>query len=271
VISPSHVVLICLPSQDYSLSIAITHTATSLRKLLLLLFSWVLLPMLLIAARRSTLYSLYATIPNIDDPLRPILARLLKSLYGLKQTSKLWYENVKKTLIDFGMLPTLHDPCVFTYLKDDQVMYLSLHVDDMLVVAINSKSFDDLYDHLLTKYGEVSRAEVESHLGINIKRDRAAGTITINQPGLILTKILQPLSLAENTNPADDTPALLHEPTPMLMVSCSTRIVTASMLQWSECCCICLLMIYHRPCNSSLSNWNVLPTSPCSLVTSTQS
>ena len=149
---------------------------------------------------------IYVTIPNIDDPLRPILARLLKSLYGLKQAGKLWYENVKKTLIDFGMLPTLHDPCVFTYFKEDQIMYLSLHVDDMLVVSNNSKFIDDLYNHLLTKYGEVSRTDVESHLGINIKRDRAAGTITINQPGLI-TKILEALSLSANTNPAD-TPAV---------------------------------------------------------------
>jgi Reverse transcriptase (RNA-dependent DNA polymerase) len=156
---------------------------------------------------------IYVTIPNIDDPLKPIIARLLKSLYGLKQAGKLWYENIKKALIAFDMVPTQHDPCVFVYFKGDDVMYLSLHVDDMLVVSNSSETIEALFTHLVTEYKEVTRTDVESHLGINIKRDRTAGTITIDQPGLI-DKVLEVLGLASDSTKAVDTPAvaILRDP-----------------------------------------------------------
>ena len=36
-----------------------------------------------------------------------------KALYGLVQSSYLWFQNIKKTLEDMGFIAAIHDPCIY--------------------------------------------------------------------------------------------------------------------------------------------------------------
>ena len=68
------------------------------------------------------------------------VCRLLKSIYGLKQSSRQWYIRFHNTIIsnDFTMIN--EDHCVYTKRDKDKFIILSLYVDDILIVG-NDKEF----------------------------------------------------------------------------------------------------------------------------------
>ena len=60
----------------------------------------------------------------------------MKSLYGLKQTSKQWYEKFYNVTMSHGFKINECDKCV--YVKDRYVI-VYLYVDNMLIVGNNDK------------------------------------------------------------------------------------------------------------------------------------
>ena len=69
------------------------------------------------------------------------VCRLLKSIYGLKQSSRQWYIRFHNTIIsnDFTMID--EDHCVYTKRNKDKFVILSLYVDDILIVGNDKRSF----------------------------------------------------------------------------------------------------------------------------------
>jgi hypothetical protein len=148
---------------------------------------------------------IYISIPDIDNPGSRKYARLRKSLYGLKQAGKLWFDDLNATLKDFGAVPTQHDQCVFTYHNSKgAIMYLAIHVDDLLIVASEEHLIDELHEHLKKRYGSVTRADASTHLGIAIERD-VDGNIMMSQPGL-LKKLIDELELDPDNYKTSEVP-----------------------------------------------------------------
>ena len=128
---------------------------------------------------------LYISIPDIDG--RGIkYARLKKSLYGLKQSGRLWYENLKKTLThDIGAIQSDADKCVFTLMGNDgEITYIAVHVDDLFITSTSEQALDTVISILQKRYGEITESDANTHLGINIQR-LSSGDISMSQPGLI--------------------------------------------------------------------------------------
>ena len=81
------------------------------------------------------------------------VCRLRKSLYGLRQASRQWYEKLSKVLLDCGFTQSQADFSLFTKKKQDgHFTTLLIYVDDMLLTGddraeINSvkKVLDDLF------------------------------------------------------------------------------------------------------------------------------
>lgn len=103
--------------------------------------------------------------------------KLLRSLYGLKQSSKCWY----KCLIDFlkscGFNESCADPCLF--FKQDVV--LMFHVDDGLVMGTNEAV--EMFIITLRNRFDIRITDGECFLGINI--NYLDGEIKINQTSYI--------------------------------------------------------------------------------------
>ena len=122
--------------------------------------------------------------------------RLRKSLYGLKQAGRKWYDTLVCTLNSLGFNTTHADPGVFyTRVKND-ILILAVHVDDCILTG-SSRKLITLYKeklnacHALTDLGPVHWL-----LGIKITRDRAAHTISLSQSSFIDT-ILSRFSMTE--------------------------------------------------------------------------
>ena len=66
---------------------------------------------------------------------KELVCKLKKSLYGLKQSRKMWYQKFDAFIRGLGFTRSKADHCVYFKLIGDCVIYLVLYVDDMLLVG----------------------------------------------------------------------------------------------------------------------------------------
>ncbi|KAL0533870.1 hypothetical protein IC582_028141 [Cucumis melo] len=71
------------------------------------------------------------------------VCKLRKSLHGLKQVPKQWYENFNNTLINNGFKINSSDTCVYSKVFGADCILICLYVDDMLIFGTNMELITD--------------------------------------------------------------------------------------------------------------------------------
>ena len=107
--------------------------------------------------------------------------KLLHSIYGLKQASRIWNQTFNEYLFSIGFQISNYDPCL--YLKKDGVdaVYVLLYVDDILITG-NSTSLQEWVMNQLKNQFEMSNLGICKYiLGIEIMKDEETGNIKISQ------------------------------------------------------------------------------------------
>jgi hypothetical protein len=79
-----------------------------------------------------------------------MVAKLLKCLYGLKQSSRRWYAKLASSLLDKGYVPTNFDPAVFINHKTKVI--LSVYVDDITFFGPDTQAIEHLMDQLKIEF-----------------------------------------------------------------------------------------------------------------------
>ena len=72
---------------------------------------------------------------------KELVCRLKKSLYGLKQSPRMWYQKFDTYIRGLGFTRSKEDHCVYFKLIGDHFIYLVLYVDDMLLIGNHKKNF----------------------------------------------------------------------------------------------------------------------------------
>ena len=70
---------------------------------------------------------------QFDENGVPLVMRLLKSLYGLRQSPTNWWNTIDK--VEIGLKNLKSDPCVHTYSECGAICILTLYVDDLLLLG----------------------------------------------------------------------------------------------------------------------------------------
>lgn len=121
--------------------------------------------------------------------------KLHKSLYGLKQAARVWNQELHQSLLSIGFYQSDSDSCLYYAIRDENICYLLVHVDD-IVAASNSKKFmDDLMNRVKAKYSITDLGEIKHYLGMEVERNEN-GEFCISQSNYIM-KIAETAGLSE--------------------------------------------------------------------------
>jgi len=109
-----------------------------------------------------------------------MVLRLRKSLYGLKQSSHIWYGTFKDFVISIGFVASRVDGGLFVLHNKDQdiVATVVLYVDDLLMIA-NEGLIGQIKDQKKKRFRMHDLGSVSFYLGMNIERNREHHTIDI--------------------------------------------------------------------------------------------
>ena len=111
--------------------------------------------------------------------------RLQKSLYGMKQASRIWNQTFHKTIVQLGFERLPNEWCVYRRQTTTGTTIFAVHVDDIISIS-SSCSENDLFKAELQNHWDISDlGTAKFALGISISRDRPSRTIRLAQTALI--------------------------------------------------------------------------------------
>ena len=94
--------------------------------------------------------------PRFKDPRYPNhVYRLSKTLYGLKQALRAWYERLRDFLIEKGFTIGKVNTTLFTKKLDGHIFICQVYVDDIIFGSSNEDSCEE-FGELMSKEFEMS-------------------------------------------------------------------------------------------------------------------
>jgi hypothetical protein len=121
---------------------------------------------------------------------KELVCKLKKSLYGLKQSPRMWYQKFDTYILGLGFVRSRLDHCVYSKQVGNHFIYVVLYVNDMLLVGNNMDVIKEVKSQLSSKFDMKDLGVANFILGMKITRDHANMKLWLNQRKYVET-ILQ--------------------------------------------------------------------------------
>jgi len=138
-------------------------------------------------------YCLLQNRSQYNDPRsktsRKMVLRLRKSLYGIEQSSRVWYGTFKNFMVSIGFMVSRVAGALFMLNDNDESIVIAaviLYVDDLLIIA-NEGLFGQFKDQMEKRFGLHDLESVSFYLGMTIERNWEHHKIDIHQYSYIWT------------------------------------------------------------------------------------
>lgn len=124
--------------------------------------------------------------PGFEEPgKKDWVWRLQKSLYGMKQASRIWNLTFHKTMERLGFRRMINEWCVYRRSTPTGIIIFAVHVDDIITIS-SSQAENDRFKAELKEHWDISDlGAAKFALGISISRDRTTRSIHLSQTALI--------------------------------------------------------------------------------------
>ena len=107
-------------------------------------------------------------IPNSHANRNMYCVKLTKSLYGLKQSGRMWYNRLKEFLLNKGYSNSDDCPCVFIRKSPTGFCIISVYVDDLNIIG-HTKEIDEAHNHLKTEFEMKDLGKTKFCLGLQLE------------------------------------------------------------------------------------------------------
>lgn len=128
---------------------------------------------------------LYMNVPpgmnDADENGNPLVVRLRRSLYGLKQAGREWHTLLTETLREFGFHQSTIDVCLFTYRRQSAVLLIVVWVDDCVIADNDPSLRDEFVGWLGKRFPVEDKSELQWILHVQVSRDRNDRSLTLSQ------------------------------------------------------------------------------------------
>lgn len=111
---------------------------------------------------------------GFENPSYPNHVCLLKkSLHGLKQAPRAWFQRFSSFIQTIGFTPSLSDTSLFVYHHNSEISYLLLYVDDIILPASSPTLLDRIITLLRSEFSMTDLGLLHHFLGIAVQRDQS--------------------------------------------------------------------------------------------------
>jgi hypothetical protein len=107
------------------------------------------------------------SVPNTNANRNMYYVKLVKSLYGSKQSGRMWYNRLKKFLLNKGYSNSANCPCVFIRKSSTVFCIISVYVDDYIIG--HAKDIDEARNHLKKEFEMKDLSKTKFCLGLQIE------------------------------------------------------------------------------------------------------
>lgn len=110
---------------------------------------------------------------------------LRRSLYGLKQSARVWNRAIHQVLIDANYVQSHYDPCLYVMSDHGEFCYVLIYVDDLVVASKCDDMIARCENILGSKFEIKNLGEIQDYLGLRIKRNSDGG-FAVDQSAYIM-------------------------------------------------------------------------------------
>ncbi|KAJ1038018.1 hypothetical protein NDA10_000757 [Ustilago hordei] len=116
-------------------------------------------------------HNVYLKLPEGAEVPVGKVYKLLKSLYGLKQSSQEWHKELNTHLHSLGFFPLLNIPCVYLKGVGASQVIIAIYVDDMLIVSPQQNQINKMKKAIIDKWKITNNGPATEFLKIKIMQD----------------------------------------------------------------------------------------------------
>ncbi|CAI7755216.1 unnamed protein product [Closterium sp. NIES-54] len=111
---------------------------------------------------------------------------LRRPVYGLRQAPREWHNTLRTTLAALGFTPSTADPSLFLHTDTSlPLFYVLVYVNKLVFATADTEALTLVKSELQKRHTCTELGELCSYLGLQITRDRARRTITLNQSHIV--------------------------------------------------------------------------------------
>ena len=114
-----------------------------------------------------------------------LVCKVIKTLYGLKQSPRAWYQRIDSFFINEGFCRSHADHSLFIKQTGDYILVTILYIDDYIILSSDVIKLKWLKSQLEKKFEMSDIGELNFCLGVQFQRDRKTHTITMSQTSYI--------------------------------------------------------------------------------------
>ena len=93
-----------------------------------------------------------------------------KSLYGLRQAPRAWFESFASFAITIGFIAMHSDSSLVTLHRGNDIIYLLLYMDDIVLTSSSPPLLQQIVDRHQAKFAMKDMGELRFFLSIDVRR-----------------------------------------------------------------------------------------------------